>query len=439
MKEVYLSGELWLKSSLSVALVAMTKVVNVTHENGTIVQEKEFNWNSKEQGYVLSSFFYGCVCTQFLGGMLANRFRGHIVFGIGIGGSSFLTILSPFAAKFGIYALITIRIIMGLIEGVAVPAVYDVINHWTPKEERTTITGITIMGTTAGVIFSFMLSGQLAEHLGWESIFYVLGGLGCVWFIIWMIYIKNDPASDPRISPEEKAYIEANVGVTVTSQNHKIPWRKIVKSPPVYAVTIAAFSDLWITCTFLTQIPTYLDDVLHYNLGSTGFLAASPFILQIIVAFTASIACDRLRSTGKLTTEQTRKMCLSIGLLLCGFFLFIMANLTDPTIITICLNIAVGSASMIYVAYMVNPLDFAPNYATLIIGISNTVGIATGIISPILTGYIVQEGNSDEWKIIFYIAAGLAVVGTTVFTLFAEGEVQEWAKDPIENHTICRT
>lgn len=49
------------------------------YENGTKIYEKEFDWDSKQQGLVLSSFFYGYACTQFIGGIIAAKFGGHIV------------------------------------------------------------------------------------------------------------------------------------------------------------------------------------------------------------------------------------------------------------------------------------------------------------------------------------------------------------------------
>lgn len=68
-----------LRINLSVGIVAMTQKVNVTLENGTIIEEQEFDWDSKEQGFILSSFFYGYITTQIIGGYLASRFGGHLV------------------------------------------------------------------------------------------------------------------------------------------------------------------------------------------------------------------------------------------------------------------------------------------------------------------------------------------------------------------------
>jgi D-alanyl-lipoteichoic acid acyltransferase DltB (MBOAT superfamily) len=41
--------------------------------------------------------------------------------------------------------------------------------------------------------------------------------------------------------------------------------------------------------------------------------------------------------------------------------------------------------------FSVNHLDIAPQYASLIMGLSNTVATLPGIVSPALTGYIVQN------------------------------------------------
>jgi ACS family sodium-dependent inorganic phosphate cotransporter len=40
---------------------------------------------------------------------------------------------------------------------------------------------------------------------------------------------------------------------------------------------------------------------------------------------------------------------------------------------------------------MVNPLDLAPQYSSIILGISNTIATIPGILSPLLTGHIVTE------------------------------------------------
>lgn len=105
-----------LRLNLSVGIVAMTENRTITFDNGTVAYEKVFDWDSKQIGFILSSFFYGYTATQLLGGVLAARFGGHLVFGVGIGVKSLMNLLVPPAAEWSLYALITTRVIDGLFD-----------------------------------------------------------------------------------------------------------------------------------------------------------------------------------------------------------------------------------------------------------------------------------------------------------------------------------
>jgi MFS transporter, ACS family, solute carrier family 17 (sodium-dependent inorganic phosphate cotransporter), other len=57
----------------------MTENKTIIHDDGTETYEQEFPWDSKQKGYVLSSFFYGYLCTQIIGGVLAAKIGGNLV------------------------------------------------------------------------------------------------------------------------------------------------------------------------------------------------------------------------------------------------------------------------------------------------------------------------------------------------------------------------
>lgn len=61
-------------------------------------------------------------------------------------------------------------------------------------------------------------------------------------------------------------------------------------------------------------------------------------------------------------------------------------------------------------------------------GISNTFATIPGIVSPTLTGYLVQNQTAEEWRLVFYISAGIYLVGCVVYWFWASGEVQPWAR-----------
>jgi len=76
----------------------------------------------------------------------------------------------------------------------------------------------------------------------------------------------------------------------------------------------------------------------------------------------------------------------------------------------------------------INHIDLSPTYAGVLMGVTNTVATIPGIVSPTLTGYIlgsdVDHPPIENWRIVFFIAAGFYALGVVTFALFASGEQQ---------------
>lgn len=137
---------------------------------------------------------------------------------------------------------------------------------------------IAFAGNYAGTIVSMPVSGILANKLGWESCFYVfgneirysnrlnccnidkyhwLGAIGCIWYILWIIVVRESPDKDKHISKDELRYIQDSLGTNATKTvDH--PWKEIFKSKPVYAISASHFAENWGFYTMLTQLPSFL-------------------------------------------------------------------------------------------------------------------------------------------------------------------------------------
>ncbi|XP_055373403.1 sialin-like [Condylostylus longicornis] len=418
-----------LRVNLSVAIVAMTENRSHIDENGTEHWTQDFNWNSKEKGLILSSFFYGYILTQFLGGFLATKIGGNHIYGVGIGTTSILTLLTPLAAKHSVEMLIAVRIIEGIFEGVTFPCIHAVWARWAPPLERSRMASIAFAGNYAGTVVALPASGLLATRYGWESLFYVFGAIGCVWFILWEIVVKSSPELDKYCPKEEAEYIRKTTG---NKDNEKIipPWKAIFTSPAVWAIVVAQFAELWGFYTMLTQLPSFLKDTLNFNLDKTGFLSAVPYLTMGLLLGVSGYLADWTQIKGYLTTTQVRKYFNCAAFLAQTVFMTLAAYLLDPVWTVLCITIAVGLGAFAWSGFAVNHLDIAPQYASILMGISNTFGTIPGIISPLITGYIVQNQSAEEWKIVFYISASVYIIGTIIYWFFARGELQEWAKKP---------
>lgn len=70
-------------------------------------------------------------------------------------------------------------------------------------------------------------------------------------------------------------------------------------------------------------------------------------------------------------------------------FLLLAAYFVDTTLIIVCITLSVGLGAFSMSGYFVNALDIAPQFSSIIIGLSNTFATLPGLVSPVLTGYIV--------------------------------------------------
>lgn len=80
------------------------------------LQKSEFDWSPQLRGAILSSFFYGYISTQLIGGLLGTKLGGVKLIGIGVLCTAVLTILTPMAARYSVYLVIFLRIVEGVFE-----------------------------------------------------------------------------------------------------------------------------------------------------------------------------------------------------------------------------------------------------------------------------------------------------------------------------------
>lgn len=58
-----------------------------------------YDWSQEQQGIILSSFFWGYLATQILGGIISQCYGGKYVFVLGILFSAFCSLLTPIVVR----------------------------------------------------------------------------------------------------------------------------------------------------------------------------------------------------------------------------------------------------------------------------------------------------------------------------------------------------
>lgn len=103
-----------LRVNFSIIIIAMTKASNVTMDNSTDSAHDHFDWSKKQEGLLLSAYFYGYIFPNLLGGYLAERFGGRKVIFIGLFSSAIITGLSPLAASDNFLFMFASRLVLGV-------------------------------------------------------------------------------------------------------------------------------------------------------------------------------------------------------------------------------------------------------------------------------------------------------------------------------------
>lgn len=171
-----------------------------------------------------------------------------------------------------------------------------------------------------------------------------------------------------------------------------------------------------------------IPDVFDFNLDTTGFMAAIPYMAMVVLLFVSGYLADWLQIKGYLRTGQVRRYFNSVAFIVQMAFMLLTTFTTDPAISIVFITLAVGAGAFPWSGYVVNGLDLAPSHASVIIGLSNTFGTLSGILSPIVMGYIVTDKTREQWQIVFYISAGVYLFGAVFCWFFVSGKLQSWAK-----------
>ncbi|CAL8109500.1 unnamed protein product [Orchesella dallaii] len=401
-----------------------------------------FEWDERDQGLILGSFFWGYVITQLPGAILAQKFGGKFVIGLGMLATALLSLILPSAAIWGgKEAVVCIRILQGLFEGVVFPSLTVLLSKWTPPQERAHLSALCISGMPFGNAFTMLISGHLITAFGWPAMFYFPGVLTIIWLIFWITLVFSSPEQHPRISKTELEHLKNSLGTGKSEciNISQVPWKEITCSVPFWAIFISQFFLAWGHNMLKSCGPKYLHSALRFDIRENSYLSATPDICQWIFCIGVGQLVDHLVANKCISLLHARKLCNTIGqwgsaLMFCGI-IFAGCNRWLAVVCYIMSGMINGA---MFSGSIINPMDISPNYSGAIEGVINSAANIAGFGAPYLAGLILyHEPSIAGWRYVFLIPVVCNLIGNLAFLIGASVKIQKW--NEIKNSNVVVT
>ncbi|KAB5514610.1 hypothetical protein DKX38_028516 [Salix brachista] len=215
-----------------------------------------------------------------------------------------------------------------------------------------------------------------------------------------------------------------------SSLMHKIdvPWKAFFQTPAVWAMIYAHFCGSWGHYTCLSWLPSYFSEELSLNLTEAAWVSILPPLASVFVTSIAAQLADKLIANGvEITT--VRKICQTIAFLspaLCMTLSSVDLGLPPWEIVGI-LTSGLALSSFALSGLYCTHQDMSPEYASILLGITNTVGAIPGIVGIPLTGYLLDTTHS--WSISLFVPSiFFYLTGTIVWLAFASSKPPNFSK-----------
>ncbi|MFM0481553.1 MFS transporter [Paraburkholderia strydomiana] len=389
---------------------------------------KELGINAAMMGLLFSVFSWSYVASQIPGGLFLDRFGSKLTYFLSMTFWSLCTLAQGLVH--GIAGLFVFRLGLGVSEAPCFPTNSRVVATWFPQSERAMATGTYTVGEYIGLAFFSPFLFMLMGAFGWRSLFYVVGGVGIVFGVIWWLMYR-EPRDHPSANQAELDYIEAGGGLTHRHKDNGaaaapakggFEWRtigRLLKHRQLTGICLGQFAGNSTLVFFLTWFPTYLATERHMGWLKIGFFAIMPFIAASIGVMFGGLFSDWLLRRGK-SANVARKLPIIAGLLLASTI--ILANYVESNVAVIAiLSVAFFAQGMAALGWTLVS-DIAPEGLLGVTGgIFNFAANLAGIVTPLVVGFIVAATGSFVGALVFI--GVIALIGALSY-IFIVGDIK---------------
>lgn len=353
----------------------------------------ELALSNSQIGVLLSAFFWSYAPLQPIAGWLAQRFDVRHVLAAGLTVWATATTLTGLAATFG--TLLGLRIVLGIGESVAYPCICKLFAQRTPEHERGRANGLIAAGQALGPTFGTLVGGLVMARFGWRAAFVSFGLVSLVWLLPWILATRGGAAT-------------AGPG----SGRRPMPYLIILKNRSLWGASIGQFCSTYAYYFVLSWLPIFLVKVHGFSVSEMAQIGAGVYAVHAASAAAMGWISDRWIISGA-SPNRVRKTLLVAGLIGVAILMMVCANAGSTLAIILLATTAALFGTQTPNLFAISQTLGGPRAAGQWMGVQNLIGNLSGVVAPVVTGFVVDRTGEFVWA--FVIAAGVALLGSLAF------------------------
>lgn len=350
-------------------------------------------------GTITIFFMIAYGISQLVSGKMYDKIgtrKGFIVSVLLWGTADALTSLSR-----GIVSLTGFRMMLGLGEAGPWPGTTKSNAEWFPQKERAFAQGLFGAAASLGSIFAPIIILTLYIALGWKLTFVVVGAMGLLWLIPWMIINKKGPKEHPWITKKEQDYIlNGQPEIKITNDRGK-SWGELLSKKKNWSVILGRFFLDPIWWMFVTYLPLYLADVFKLNIKEVAFSAWVPYVGAMVGSIAGGWFSGFLIRRGK-SVDYSRKLAMIIGGVIIMPSILAAVYSTSSLMAVIFMAFVLGGFQFVMTNIQTIPSDLHSGKS---VGSLAGLGGAAAVLGTILAILFAQYITS--WLLLFSLLAAL--------------------------------
>jgi ACS family glucarate transporter-like MFS transporter len=359
----------------------------------------EMHLSDTAMGVVFSAFALGYALAQIPSGWLADRLGPRLVLASVVTLWSAMTALT--GAAWNLASLVSIRLLFGVSEAGAYPGGARAICNWLPLGERGRANGILFSGSRLGGAVSFPLLAWMLTRWQWRTSFWILGGIGLAWALLWLLWFHDYPPRDYAARNTEREPWDAARSPSGTGLSGLL-WSK-----PIGLAMLQYFASNFTFFIGLSWMLPYLKRQFHLADGDAVGYAMAPLLAGTLSQWIAGWLVDILYRSRLRAWSRRFPAIAGFGISTIG--LLALTQAMTPMAAAVCFTLAVFGSDMTVSPSWVFCADIAGRNAGGVSGAMNMVGNLGSFVSA--NAFPVLAAATGSGAAYFFCASALNVLG----------------------------